>query len=616
MDDENEPQESEETTMDTEDDELPIVRLLIASDIHAGFAENKEHISNDSFETFREVLKIGVDSKVDFVLLGGDLFHENHPSRETQLKVVRLLRKHCFREGRLGLEFVSDPTVNFQHSNFPVANYLDENLHVNMPIFTIHGNHDDLSGKGLSALDVLHEAGLINLFGKFCDVDQIEVTPILLTRGNTKIALYGIGSQRDDRLARSFAKGRVKFNRPDGDDPDSWFSILVLHQNRPPRSKLRSTKSHLSFKHIPFFFDLVIWGHEHECLIEPDFKYMDPNDSTKGFYIIQPGSTVATALSVEEAKKKHIGILSIKGKEFKLKKIPLQTTRQIFVDELTLEGAQPTAPKIAKSSVRLKKMPDEPLITERINEILENAEATRGPQQPWPPRVRLKVIYSGRWLDIPPINGRKWGPNHFAGKVANAAEMIVVRAVHPEKKAKNVNDEQLQNILGSRTDDICSVDEMVGKYYNQCDFKSRLGVLSEITMGKQLQEYSNTEATTQFKFAAADKALSDSIRTQIDAMTAKVKGMLQNRTAMNAEIDDIPLDQQIAEGMAQAKKNRVVKAAEEVDLNVSIASSFFERGFEPSRLVTSTPRPSQQREETPQKARSIEDVTEADFDSP
>ncbi|KAL3068418.1 hypothetical protein niasHT_030709 [Heterodera trifolii] len=585
--------------MDTEDDELPIVRLLIASDIHAGFAENKEHISNDSFETFREVLKIGVDSKVDFVLLGGDLFHENHPSRETQLKVVRLLRKHCFREGRLGLEFVSDPTVNFQHSNFPVANYLDENLHVNMPIFTIHGNHDDLSGKGLSALDVLHEAGLINLFGKFCDVDQIEVTPILLTRGNTKIALYGIGSQRDDRLARSFAKGRVKFNRPDGDDPDSWFSILVLHQNRPPRSKLRSTKSHLSFKHIPFFFDLVIWGHEHECLIEPDFKYMDPNDSTKGFYIIQPGSTVATALSVEEAKKKHIGILN-----FKLKKIPLQTTRQIFVDELTLEGAQPTAPKIAKSSVRLKKMPDEPLITDT-----NQRNSGKMPKQ----REDPTAVARRRGC---PINGRKWGPNHFAGKVANAAEMIVVRAIHPEKKAKNVNDEQLQNILGSRTDDICSVDEMVGKYYNQCDFKSRLGVLSEIAMGKQLQEYSNTEATTQFKFTAADKALSDSIRTQIDAMTAKVKGMLQNRMAMNAEIDDIPLDQQIAEGMAQAKKNRVVKAAEEVDLNVSIASSFFERGFEPSRLVTSTPRPSQQREETPQKARSIEDVTEADFDSP
>lgn len=52
------------------EDDLPIVRFLIASDIHAGFGENKPYIGNDSFETFREVLGIGAESKVDFVLLG------------------------------------------------------------------------------------------------------------------------------------------------------------------------------------------------------------------------------------------------------------------------------------------------------------------------------------------------------------------------------------------------------------------------------------------------------------------------------------------------------------------------------------------------------------------
>uniref|UniRef100_A0A1I8BQS3 TDP43_N domain-containing protein n=1 Tax=Meloidogyne hapla TaxID=6305 RepID=A0A1I8BQS3_MELHA len=60
------------------------------------------------------------------------------------------------------------------------------------------------SEKGLSALDVVHESGLLNLFGKYCDLDQLEVAPILLKRGCTKIALYGIGSQRDHRLARAF----------------------------------------------------------------------------------------------------------------------------------------------------------------------------------------------------------------------------------------------------------------------------------------------------------------------------------------------------------------------------------------------------------------------------
>jgi double-strand break repair protein MRE11 len=45
------------------------------------------------------------------------------------------------------VDFESDPSINFHHSDFPTANYKDENLHVAMPIFTIHGNHDDLSGK-------------------------------------------------------------------------------------------------------------------------------------------------------------------------------------------------------------------------------------------------------------------------------------------------------------------------------------------------------------------------------------------------------------------------------------------------------------------------------------
>lgn len=58
----------------------------------------------------------------------------------------------------------------------------------------------------------------------------------------------------------------MKFVRPD-EDTESWFSVLVLHQNRPRRSTLRTTGSHLPLNFIPSFFDLVIWGHEHESLI-------------------------------------------------------------------------------------------------------------------------------------------------------------------------------------------------------------------------------------------------------------------------------------------------------------------------------------------------------------
>ena len=41
------------------------------------------------------------------------------------------------------------------------------NLNVGIPVFSIHGNHDDPAGpQGLCALDLLSASGVINYFGK------------------------------------------------------------------------------------------------------------------------------------------------------------------------------------------------------------------------------------------------------------------------------------------------------------------------------------------------------------------------------------------------------------------------------------------------------------------
>lgn len=47
------------------------------------------------------------------------------------------------------------------------------------------------------------------------------------------------------------------------------------------------------------FLDLVVWGHEHECLIAPS------RNEQQLFYVTQPGSSVATSLSPGEATKKY-----------------------------------------------------------------------------------------------------------------------------------------------------------------------------------------------------------------------------------------------------------------------------------------------------------------------
>jgi double-strand break repair protein MRE11 len=68
----------------------------------------------------------------------------------------------------------------------------------------------------------------VNYFGKVTNIEQIEVTPILFTKGTSKIALYGIGHMKDERLNLAFENKTIKFKRPI-QDKDEWFNILVLH---------------------------------------------------------------------------------------------------------------------------------------------------------------------------------------------------------------------------------------------------------------------------------------------------------------------------------------------------------------------------------------------------
>lgn len=49
---------------------------------------------------------------------------------------------------------------------------------------------------------------------------------------------------------------------------------------------------------LPDFLDLIVWGHEHECRIQPEFN------SEQSFFVMQPGSSVATSLCAGEAVDK------------------------------------------------------------------------------------------------------------------------------------------------------------------------------------------------------------------------------------------------------------------------------------------------------------------------
>lgn len=125
-------------------------------------------------------------------------------------------------------------TLTLVHSaySFGTVNYQDPNFNIAIPVFSIHGNHDDPSGEqNLAALDLLSITGLVNYFGKSSTADDISVQPLLMRKGDTKLALYGLGNVRDERLYRTIVKGKMQFMRPEA-FAEEWFNLFVIHQNR------------------------------------------------------------------------------------------------------------------------------------------------------------------------------------------------------------------------------------------------------------------------------------------------------------------------------------------------------------------------------------------------
>lgn len=173
------------------------------------------------------------DWQVDLILLGGDLFHEIHPSRSSLFKCMSLLKKYCFGQDAVAFQMLSDSKDIF-HSSNGYVNYEDPNVNIKLPVFSIHGNHDEPTGEQgatLAALDLLSVSSLVNYFGKVESLEGFTVKPILLQKGDTKVALYGIGYTSDERLHRTWVDSKVKFVQSEA-DMDDWFNVLVLHQNR------------------------------------------------------------------------------------------------------------------------------------------------------------------------------------------------------------------------------------------------------------------------------------------------------------------------------------------------------------------------------------------------
>uniref|UniRef100_A0A8D3BP52 Double-strand break repair protein n=1 Tax=Scophthalmus maximus TaxID=52904 RepID=A0A8D3BP52_SCOMX len=535
-------------------DDEDTFKILIATDVHLGYLEKDAIRGSDSYNALDEILKCAKTNQVDFILLGGDLFHENKPTRRCLHNCITMLRRYCMGESPIHFNILSDQKVNFNTTQFPWVNYQDENLNISIPVFSIHGNHDDPTGaEGLCALDLLSASGLVNHFGHSQSVERIEISPILMQKGNTKLALYGLGSIPDERLYRMFVNNQVTMLRPK-EEQDGWFNLFTIHQNR---SKHGPT-NYIPEQFLDEFLDLVVWGHEHECLIAPT------RNEQQLFYVTQPGSSVATSLSPGEATKKHIGLLRVKGRKMNLQKIPLKTVRQFFIQDVVLADYEdlftPDTPQVTKKV--------EDLCFAKVTEMLEEAERERlgCPLTPEKPLVRLRVDYSG---GFEAFNTSRFSQK-FVDRVANPKDIIHFLR-HREQK-ENIKDEvnvDYSKLLKTTAVEGLRVEDLVKQYFEAAEQTVQLSLLTEQGMGKAIQEF-------------VDKDEKDAIQELITYQLEKTQRHLQARGVTTEQDIDTEIrrlrdskkntteeENEIREAINRAKAHRLERGDEPLDPDIS-----------------------------------------------
>ncbi|XP_022175079.1 double-strand break repair protein MRE11 [Myzus persicae] len=434
-------------------------KILVATDLHLGFEEKNLVRADDSFNTFEEVLQLAVKHKVDFILLGGDLFHVNQPSVASLERCISLLRSYCLGDKPINMEFVCDQAEVFKHCNHPIVNFEDQNLNVSIPVFSIHGNHDDPCGyREVSCMDLLSSMGLINYFGKQTNLQELKINPILLKKGSNKIAIYGLSHIRDERLERLFKEKKVFMNRP-LEDVDDWFNIFVCHQNRVNRP---GTK-YLSEKCIPNHIMLTIWGHEHESLIDPVPVQGESNSG----YICQPGSTVATSMCEGEAGTKYVGLLTISGKRFKMEPLELKTVRLMHFETIRLSECDEDVSTSKKTQEFVRRQIEDILL--RLSHKYSGHD-----KQPKLPLIRLRVEYTNETQHFKCI---QFG-HEFQDRVANSNDMILLRIEKKsvQKKAKCIDDQVLSNIMDD--EEMEKIEHIVDQYFRTTNEENQLELLS------------------------------------------------------------------------------------------------------------------------------------------
>lgn len=190
------------------------------------------------------------------------------------------------------------------------------------------------------------------------------------------------------------------------------------------------------------------------------------------FHIMQPGSSVATSLMPGEAVPKHVAILSLTGRDFKVETIRLKSVRPFVMKEIVLSEDK-EAKGFAKKDNRTILTTYligvvERLIEQAKEEWLERQEDDDHDDEIEAPLplVRLRVEYSapdGGNFDCE--NPQRFS-NRFVGKVANVNDVIQFyrKKAGAARKARDGAELPEESILAQMSFDSVKVEKLVREF--------------------------------------------------------------------------------------------------------------------------------------------------------
>ena len=383
-------------------------------------------------------------------------------------------------------------------------------------------------------MDLLQISGLVNYYGRTPESDNIQVKPVLLQKGRTKLALYGMSNVRDERLFRTFRDGKVKFFQP-GTQKQDWFNLMSVHQNHHAYTET----GYLPENFLPDFIDLVIWGHEHECLIDPKYN------PEMNFHVMQPGSSVATSLMPGEAVPKQVAILSITGRDFKVDTTRLKTVRPFLMKEIIL-SEEKEAKKWTKGTDARTRLTQ--YLVKIVEGLIEQANAEWKEQQEQTeadveeeletplPLIRLRVEYTtpdGGSYDCE--NPQRFS-NRFVSKVANVNDVVQFyrKKSGGTKKAQNGAALPEESILAQLSIDSIKVEKLVREFLTA----QSLTILPQNSFGDAVTQFVDKDDKHAMEMFVTDSLLNQ-IKHLLEVDQDDDEGIQQAMDEHKSKLEDL-----------------------------------------------------------------------------